>query len=95
MAGAVDGPERVGGSGGARLPTDDDLVRLGSSPGLCATCRHARVLASRSSVFLRCAMAETDPSFPRYPRLPVVACRGYEEVTTRAEPRPDPSPTDP
>jgi hypothetical protein len=25
-------------------------------------------------------MAELDPSFPRYPRLPVVVCRGYERV---------------
>lgn len=64
-----------------RLPTRDDLARLataGAPPGLCAACRHARVLASRSSVFLRCGLARSDPSFPRYPRLPVLACRGYE-----------------
>lgn len=53
------------------------LERLGAPAGLCATCRHAAVLASRSSVFLRCGMAEVDPAFPRYPRLPVLACRGY------------------
>lgn len=64
-------------------PTRDDIARLaqsGAPAGLCETCRHARVLASRSSVFLRCGMAEIDPSFPRYPRLPVLACRGYRRV---------------
>lgn len=64
-----------------RPATPDDFVRLadaGVAAGLCETCRHARALASRSSVFLRCALAETDPRFPRYPRLPIVACRGYE-----------------
>lgn len=64
-----------------RPPKAEDLARLAreSAPaGLCETCRHARVLASRTSLFLRCGLAETDPSFPRYPPLPVVACRGYE-----------------
>jgi hypothetical protein len=64
-----------------RRPTDEALARLrssGAEPGLCATCRHARILYSRSSAFLRCAMTEVDPTFPRYPRLPVLACRGYE-----------------
>ncbi|HEX6200100.1 MAG TPA: hypothetical protein VF150_07555 [Thermoanaerobaculia bacterium] len=64
-----------------RRPTAEDLARLGETgtrPGLCATCRHARILHSRTSIFLRCAMAEVDPAFPRYPRLPVLSCRGYE-----------------
>ncbi len=64
-----------------RRPAPGELARLGGPPGLCATCRHAAVLASLSSVFLRCGMAERDPAFPRYPRLPVVACRGYERVS--------------
>jgi hypothetical protein len=25
-----------------------------------------------------CERSLTDPSFPRYPRLPVLECRGYE-----------------
>jgi hypothetical protein len=64
-----------------RRATDEDLARLrgsGAEPGLCATCRHARVLHARTSTYLRCRMAEVDPTFPRYPRLPVLACRGYE-----------------
>ncbi len=63
-----------------RRPTERDLARLGGPPGLCATCRHAAVLASRSSVFLRCGLADRNPAFPRYPRLPVVACQGYERL---------------
>lgn len=69
-----------------RRPAAEDLARLGAPAGLCATCRHARVLASRTSVFLRCAMAEVDPAFPRYPRLPVEACRGYERAVVVESP---------
>lgn len=63
-----------------RPVTPADVARLEVPAGLCETCRHAGILASRSSVFLRCGMAEIDPSFPRYPRLPVLACKGYERV---------------
>jgi hypothetical protein len=46
--------------------------------GLCASCIHARRIESaRGSVFLLCAMSQKDPAFPRYPRLPVLACPGY------------------
>lgn len=64
-----------------RVPTREDLDRLvaaGVRPGLCAKCRNARVVASRSSVFLRCALADVDPAFPRYPRLPVIECSGFD-----------------
>jgi hypothetical protein len=48
--------------------------------GLCATCRHSRVVTSgRGSVFRLCERSRTDPRFPRYPRLPVVHCDGYEQ----------------
>jgi hypothetical protein len=48
--------------------------------GLCATCEHARVIVSdRGSRFYACERSRTDPAFPRYPRLPVVACIGYDE----------------
>ena len=47
--------------------------------GLCFDCRHARqVDSSRGSVFYPCQLSETDPGFPKYPRLPVIACRGFE-----------------
>jgi hypothetical protein len=34
----------------------------------------------RGSVFYRCARADNDPRFVRYPPLPVLACAGYEKV---------------
>jgi hypothetical protein len=49
------------------------------SIGLCLDCRwRRRVRSGRGSVFFYCRRADDDPSFPRYPRLPVTACRGYE-----------------
>jgi len=53
-------------------------------PGLCASCRHARVQESaRGSRFWRCGLAETDPAFRRYPPLPVRACPGYSPAMRR------------
>lgn len=47
--------------------------------GLCRVCRHVRVVNSgRGSTFYLCRLAERDPRFPKYPRLPVLACEGYE-----------------
>lgn len=47
--------------------------------GLCSTCRHQRVVGNtRGSRFSLCERAKSDPSFPKYPRLPVLECRGYE-----------------
>jgi len=47
--------------------------------GLCAACVHARVIRSdRGSVFYLCQLSMSDPRFPKYPRLPVVACAGFE-----------------
>jgi hypothetical protein len=49
------------------------------SAGLCASCIHARVIASsRGSAFSLCQRSAVDPDFPRYPVLPVRACRGHE-----------------
>jgi hypothetical protein len=48
--------------------------------GLCETCRHVAVVQSdRGSTFLRCERAKTDPVYPKYPRLPVLRCPGWEE----------------
>ena len=56
------------------------LADLPTPPGLCANCEHLRLAASKRSVFVRCGLADTDPRFPKYPPLPVVACAGYREV---------------
>jgi len=47
-------------------------------PGLCASCRHARVVEGAHSSFWLCQRSRTDPRYPRYPRLPVLACPGHE-----------------
>ncbi len=48
--------------------------------GLCPSCLHVRVVRSgRGSQFLMCARSASDERFPKYPRLPVVSCVGYEE----------------
>ena len=54
--------------------------RLGVDIGLCAFCAHLRLVGSSRSLFVRCALAETQPRFPRYPVLPVLACDGYIEA---------------
>ena len=52
--------------------------------GLCETCQHARAVTSaRGSTFVQCARAKDDPRFPRYPRLPVVRCAGYDRRDER------------
>lgn len=47
--------------------------------GLCNSCVHQRVVeTTRGSRFSLCRLAAEDTRFPRYPALPVLACRGYE-----------------
>lgn len=47
--------------------------------GLCAECRYRRTVSTRrGSRFVLCGRSRTDPTFPRYPQLPVLQCRGYE-----------------
>ncbi len=48
--------------------------------GLCADCGQARRIESRrGSVFYMCERSATDPAYPKYPRLPVMQCAGYEK----------------
>jgi hypothetical protein len=47
--------------------------------GLCDSCRHQRIVkTTRGSTFSLCERSKTDERFPRYPRLPVLECPGYE-----------------
>lgn len=57
---------------------------LPSTAGLCATCAHARVVATPRSRFVLCEKSREDERFARYPRLPVIACAGYEPRTQGA-----------
>jgi hypothetical protein len=65
------------------LGVDDlDVTRERRAAGLCADCQHARrVESSRQSTFYLCERSTTDPSFPKYPQLPVIECAGYERAT--------------
>jgi len=68
-------------------PHDDGAVpstqrQAGADPGLCGDCIHARTIKStRGSIFIKCQVSFTDPQFAKYPRLPVLACRGYAKDT--------------
>jgi hypothetical protein len=47
--------------------------------GLCDECRHQRLIPNtRGSVFSLCERSRTDPAYPRYPRIPVLTCPGFE-----------------
>jgi hypothetical protein len=34
--------------------------------------------SDRGSVFYLCELSKVDPRFPKYPRLPVLSCPGYQ-----------------
>ncbi|HSR23128.1 MAG TPA: hypothetical protein VLW53_06230 [Candidatus Eisenbacteria bacterium] len=57
-------------------------------PGLCGSCRHARVVQGTNSRFWLCERSRTDARYPRYPRLPVLRCTGHEVSQRPAGPRP-------
>jgi len=49
--------------------------------GLCLNCEYAKhVEGKESRVYFLCERSLTDPSFPKYPRLPVLRCTGYVKV---------------
>ena len=52
--------------------------------GLCHSCQHVRISRNPRSVFYRCARAETDRRYPKYPPLPVRKCAGFEEKGDRS-----------
>ena len=50
-----------------------------SQVGLCRSCTESRRITSgKGSTFWYCRRSERDGSFPKYPPLPVLQCRGYE-----------------
>src|SRR5262249_55623392 len=62
----------------ARLPRRRERSMSADPVGLCRDCRHSRTVATTRSTFWLCQRSKADPSFPRYPRLPVLVCPGYE-----------------
>ena len=52
--------------------------------GLCATCSHARPVhhPRGAEAYCMCGLAESDPQYDKYPRLPVLKCPGYAREET-------------
>ena len=48
--------------------------------GLCESCAHQRLVRNtRGSEFSLCERAKDEPDrYPKYPRLPVTRCAGYD-----------------
>ena len=56
--------------------------------GLCETCRHRQVVPNtRGSSFSLCRRSREDERYPRYPRRPVLRCRGHEARDPEGEER--------
>jgi hypothetical protein len=59
-----------------------------AAAGLCDRCRHQRVVTNtRGSRFSLCERSRTDPAYPKYPRVPVRSCPGYEPAGPAAPDR--------
>ena len=61
---------------------------MSASPpaGLCDSCRHQRIVRNRrGSIFSLCERSQTEPEYPKYPRLPVERCPGYERRSPETE----------
>lgn len=64
----------------------------GPEPGLCSDCAFHRVVENaRGSRFWLCERSRFDARFPRYPRLPVLACFGYRPGDTPVKPPENPA----
>lgn len=60
------------------MPSESPEQKHTTPFGLCDDCTHARVITSdRGSQFLFCQLSQSNPQFPKYPRLPVLRCSGY------------------
>jgi hypothetical protein len=60
------------------MPVPDDRAEQKVRVGLCLDCEHARRIESdRGTTFYLCELAKVDPSFRKYPALPVLVCRGF------------------
>ena len=69
-------PDPVVASGSSRRTS------LDASIGLCARCCRVRVQSTkRGGIFYRCARADENDAYLRYPPLPVRQCRGFEPET--------------
>lgn len=64
------------------MAVPDDRNQQKARIGLCLDCEHARRIESdRGATFFLCELAKIDPSFPKYPALPVLVCQGFKAKT--------------
>jgi hypothetical protein len=64
------------------MPERTEATSPLTGAGLCASCVHARRVSSdRGSIFIRCDYATIDRAYPKYPRLPMLACAAYRAAT--------------
>ena len=64
-------------------PPEGAWRKLGAPAGLCEACQHAKLNeTNRGTAYLRCTRAAWDDRLPRYPRLPVMECIGFERVAS-------------
>ncbi len=57
-------------------------MRVDFGVGLCGACRWRRTIESgKGSTFHLCERSKIDASLPKYPRLPVWMCHGFEPTT--------------
>jgi hypothetical protein len=59
---------------------EDDAPPESAIVGLCSDCAHAKKLKTKidATIYL-CGRAAADSRFPKFPRLPIMACAGYEK----------------
>ena len=58
---------------------EGEVSAEGRRVGLCLDCMYSqRIESARGSVFYRCTLSDSDPAFPKYPRLPVLHCTGHK-----------------
>jgi hypothetical protein len=65
----------------AMMSIEHSVAKDAQKAGLCADCVHSRrIESSRGAVFYLCELSRTNPSFVKYPRLPVLSCAGYAQA---------------
>ena len=60
--------------------------------GLCRRCIYGRQVPAGRMLYWMCERSLTDPAYDKYPRLPVLACPGYEPRPEREPPVSAPKP---
>lgn len=54
---------------------------LSQPSGLCSRCRfHTVIRSGKGSSYILCALSKTDRAFPKYPKLPVYECKGFQSA---------------